>query len=269
MIPSMPYNARPYILMESSYRQLLDMKPNVAILPWGATEAHNFHLPHGTDVIEGTALGEHVAAASYERGAKCVLLPTVPFGNDNMQLDQVMTITMRTSTQYIVLRDIVESLVRQGIDRLILLNFHGGNDFKSMIRDVMLDFPIFVVQVHGYLTDSSYLDALDDKGGDHANEMETSLMLHLKPEWVAPLSTAGDGTPTPFKIKSLHNPAMWAPRDWKALTADTGTGNPKKATAAKGKIIFEKLAAPIVELVVELSAARNGDFPYIVRNRKV
>jgi hypothetical protein len=44
--------------MEANYRQRLDQRPNLAVLPWGATEAHNFHLPHGTDVIEAAAIAE-------------------------------------------------------------------------------------------------------------------------------------------------------------------------------------------------------------------
>ena len=50
--------ARAHVLMEATYRQLLDRRPNVAVLPWGATEAHNFHLPHGTDVIEAETIAK-------------------------------------------------------------------------------------------------------------------------------------------------------------------------------------------------------------------
>ncbi|MCX5658767.1 MAG: creatininase family protein [Planctomycetota bacterium] len=257
---------RPFVLHEATYRQLLDSRPNVAVLPWGATEAHNYHLPHGTDVIEGTALGEQAVERANAKGAKCLLLPTVPFGNDNLQLSQVATITMRTATQALVLHDVAESLVRQGIDRMVLLNFHGGNDFKSIIRDIMLDLPIFIVQVHGYMTDPTVLDGLEHKGGDHANEFETAMMLHLTPEWVS-MKDAGSGAFTPSKMPSLATPGVWAPRDWAALTADSGTGDPRQATAEKGRVIIEKLVAALVPILVELSAAKNGDFPYIVRGK--
>ena len=52
---------RPYVLEEANYKQLREHKPNVAVLPWGATEAHNFHLPHGTDVIEATTVAQLVS----------------------------------------------------------------------------------------------------------------------------------------------------------------------------------------------------------------
>ena len=258
---------RNYVLHEANLKQLQELRPNVAVLPWGATEAHNFHLPHGTDVMEGTYCGEQGVKLANEKGARCLLLPTVPFGNDNLQINQVATITMRTMTQHYVLRDICESLVAQGIDRLVLLNFHGGNDFKQIIRDLMLDFPIFIVQIHGYLT-AKWDHFLDNNDGDHANEFETSLMLHLAPDLCGPLSTAGPGAHTPFKLDKLKpSPAVWSPRDWQALTADTGTGDPKLATAEKGRKIWEVLIAGLVPMLVQLSAAKNGDFPYLVRKR--
>jgi creatinine amidohydrolase len=253
------------VLHEASYRQLLDLRPNVAVLPWGATEAHNYHLPHGTDVIEATALGEAAVGAANERGAKCVLLPTVPFGNNNTQLTQVATLTMRTATQLAVLRDVAESLVRQGIDRLVLLNFHGGNEFKPLIRDVMLDLPIFIVQVHGYQLAPRKKELLDDATGDHADEFETSLLMHLTPRWVAPLETAGDGQPTQSRLPALTGTAgVWAPREWKATTNDTGIGNPKKATADKGRKIFAMLVEALTPVLIELSAARKGQYPFVI-----
>ncbi len=260
------HTGRPFVLHEATLKQLQALKPNVAVLPWGATEAHNYHLPHGTDVVEATAVAEAGAERANAKGARCVVLPCVPFGNDNLQLRQVATITMRSRTEQLVLHDIAESLARQGIDRLVILNCHGGNDFKQMIRDVMMDVPIFIVQVMAYALAPEMKHLLKDATGDHADEWETSLMLHLKPEWVAPLETAGDGASTPSKIPLLSStPGVWAPRDWDKLTKDTGTGNPKAATAEKGKQFLEPMYDKLAALLVQLSAAKNGDFPFIVR----
>lgn len=258
--------ARPFVLAEANLRQLRDLKPNVAILPWGATEAHNFHLPHGTDNVEATALAENAVERANQRGARCVVLPCLPFGNNNMQLSQVATITMRSQTQHTVLFDVADSLVRQGIDRLVVLNFHGGNEFKPMIRDIMLALPIFTVQINGYQVAPQARKILDKPDGDHADEFETSLMLHLKPDWVAPLKTAGDGTTTPSALPALtETPGVWAPRDWKSLTKDTGVGDPRRATAEKGKRIFEMLVDAVTDVLVELSKAKHGQFPFVIR----
>jgi creatinine amidohydrolase len=258
-------SARPFVLHEANLLQARDLHPNVAVLPWGATEAHNYHLPHGTDCIEATALGEAAVENANRAGAKCVLLPCIPFGNNNSQLTQVATITMRSATQQAVLFDIADSLVRQKIDRLVILNFHGGNEFKPMIRDVMLAFPIFIVQVHGYALDPKALDLLKNKG-DHAGELETSLLLHLTPHWVSPLEKSGDGVTTPSKLPAVTSTSgVWAPRNWAALTKDTGVGNPRASTSEKGRQIFEMLVEKLVPVLTQLSAAKNGDFPFVIR----
>jgi len=264
----MSFTARPFVLHEANLRQLAELKPNVAVLPWGATEGHNYHLPHGTDVVEAVAVSERAVAWANEQGARCVLLPCVPFGNDNLQLSQVATITMRTRTQQAVLADVAESLVRQGIDRIVLMNFHGGNEFRPLIRDVMLDLPIFITLIDAFRVAPQVKELLDDASGDHADEFETSLMLHIVPQWVAPLETAGDGATTPSKLPAVTGtPGVWAPRDWAALTKDTGVGNPKAATAAKGERIFAMLVDAIVPVLVQLSNAKEGDFPFVIRRK--
>jgi len=262
----MAQTGRAYVLSEATLAQLQAYRPNVAVQPWGATEGHNWHLPHGTDCVEVTAVGEGAVEAAYRKGAKCVLLPTMVYGNDNLQLDQVATITMRTATQAAVLRDIAYSLVRQGIDRLVVLNGHGGNEFTAMIRDIMLELPIFIVQIRAYQTAPEAMKVLENRDGDHANEMETSLMMHLKPEWCAPIETAGDGAVTPSTMPSLKNPAVWYPRHWASLSKSTGVGDPRKGTAEKGKHILTAVVAALAEMLVELSAAKLGEFPFVLRS---
>ena len=81
-------------------------------------------------------------------------------------------------------------------------------------------------------------------------------------------SAAGTGQTTPYKIKSLqHTPGVWAPRNWAALTRDTGDGDPRQATAEKGKQIFAALVEPLVTVLTELSAAKEGDFPFCLAPR--
>src|SRR5205085_9714309 len=83
--PAMPF--RPYILAEAPWKFVASAAYDVAVLPWGATEAHNFHLPYGTDVMESDYIAAESARVAWERGAKVVVLPTVPFGVQAGQLD--------------------------------------------------------------------------------------------------------------------------------------------------------------------------------------
>ena len=253
---------RPYVLLEANYHQLRDYRPNVAILPWGATEAHNFHLPHGTDVIEATTLAEAAAAAAHAAGARPVVLPTIPFGNNAQQLDQVATISVGTATAAAILSDVCHSLKKQGIDRLILLNAHGGNEFKPLVRDVSAAHGMFVVVINFWQMVPDAIDQVFDEPGDHAGELETSFLLHVRPECVV-MSQAGKGATVPFKLKSIKKPGVWTPRPWSATHPDTGSGDPARATAEKGKRYFEAVTAALAEVLVEVSNAKKGESPYL------
>jgi creatinine amidohydrolase len=155
--------------------------------------------------------------------------------------------------------------VRQNIQRLVVLNFHGGNEFKSLLRDVMLEFPIFIVQIHGHQLTPQIKKQTLEKSGDHADEFETSLLLHLCPELVN-LEIAGDGATTPSVLPALTStPGVWCSRDWSTLTKDTGAGDPSLATAEKGRVLFEALVSEVTPVLTEISNARNGDFPFVVR----
>ncbi len=253
---------RPHVLMEANYRQLLDHRPNVAVLPWGATEAHNLHLPHGTDVIEAAAIAEAAADLAAILGSRPIVLPVIPFGNNAQQQDQVATIHVSTTTALGILRDVTSSLKRQGIDRIVVINAHGGNDFKPMVRDVALESGSLIVVIDFWRMRADDLTRIFTEPGDHAGEMETSLLLHLRPELVV-MSQAGPGAANSWAIKTLTQAGVWTPRPWSAVHPDTGSGNPEAATAAKGAEYFQSVTRAIAEVLVELSAATKGDVPYV------
>ncbi|MEQ8424574.1 MAG: creatininase family protein, partial [Cyclobacteriaceae bacterium] len=125
---------RPYLLSENNWKEIKNAKYGLAILPWGATEAHNFHLPYGTDIIEAEEIAAESARIAWEKGAKVIVLPVIPFGVNTGQQDIKLDMNMNPSTQMMVLRDVIEVLNRHEIFKLVILNSHGGNDFKPMIR---------------------------------------------------------------------------------------------------------------------------------------
>ncbi len=247
---------RAHLLFEANYRQLLDSKPNVALLPWGASEAHNYHLPHGTDIIEATAVAERAAELAVERGGRVIVLPTIPYGNNAQQQDQVATIHLSTTATLAILHDVVMSLKRQGIDRLVLVNGHGGNDFKPMVRDLMLECSatIIVVDFWKILPDAMARIFAVEGPGDHAGAMETSLLLHLRPELVV-LNQAGNGATEAWWLGPLLQHGAWSPRPWSLVHPDTGCGDPAAATAAKGAEYFAAITTAVADLLVEFSSA--------------
>ncbi len=242
---------RPYILAETNWKHLKDEKIELAVLPWGATEAHNYHLPYATDNIESDYLAAESARLAWEKGAKLIVLPTIPFGVNTGQSDIYLDINLNPSTQLAILRDIITVLNRQGIHKLLIFNSHGGNDFKTMLRELGLEFPKM------FLATSNWFQAMERKkyfelDGDHAEEMETSLLLHLKPELVLPKSAWGEGKEKKHKISAFSESWLWTERKWSKVTEDTGIGDPKFATKEKGERFFADVTEKIAKTLVEL-----------------
>lgn len=225
---------------------------HMAILPWGATEPHNMHLPYSTDLILSSAIGCDVAKGARKRGVNVMVLPGIPFGSQNPgQTDLPFCIHLTQSAQWAILRDVVAALKRQGINKLLIINGHGGNSFKGFIRDLAAEDPSFLIlasEWYAVLPRKGYFEADVD---DHAGEQETSVMMYYHPEYVR-MDLAGEGASKPFAIEGLNKKVAWYPRHWLKTTADTGVGNPFKASAEKGKRYAQDVVARYVDLVVDL-----------------
>lgn len=245
---------RPYILAESHWDTLRNNTFELAILPWGATEAHNYHLPYATDIIESESLAAESARLAWENGANLIVLPTVPFGVNTGQKDIYLDININPSTQFAILSDIINVLNYQKIYKLLIFNGHGGNDFKPLIRELGNKYPnMFICICNWYqvLDKSKYFD----NPGDHADEMETSLVLYLRPDLVLPIDKWGEGREKKNRVKSFSEGWVWAERKWSQVTKDTGIGNPKMGNAEKGKKYFNDTALKISRLISDLCSA--------------
>ena len=86
--------------------------------------------------IEGDVVGEEICQAAHDRGAKVVLLPTIPYGTETNQIAYPLSMNVNPSTLAAVIRDLVESLARHDIRKVVLLNSHGGNDLKPILREM-------------------------------------------------------------------------------------------------------------------------------------
>jgi len=249
---------RPYILAETNWKNIQKTSFDLAILPWGATEAHNYHLPYGTDVIEADRIAAAAAEIAWNKGAKIIVLPTIPFGVNTGQADITLDVNIYPSTQMAILSDIIEMLNRQNIKKLLILNSHGGNDFKTLIRELGLKYPQMFLATCNWYQALNKKDFFDEMG-DHADEMETSLLLYLAPELVLPLTEAGTGKEKKHKIKEFNEGWAWSERKWSQITADTGVGNPKLASAAKGKKYFMAVTEKVARLFVEIAGCDTND----------
>ncbi|WP_422083922.1 creatininase family protein [Ulvibacterium sp.] len=249
---------RPYILAETNWNALKDAKFDLAVLPWGATEAHNYHLPYSTDNFEADALAAGSAKVAWEKGGKVIVLPTVPFGVNTGQSDIYLDINLNPSTQFAILCDVVEVLNRQGIYKLLIFNSHGGNNFKPLVRELGLKFPKM------FISFSNWPQAVDksdyfQEDGDHADEMETSLMLYLRPDLVLPKEKWGSGGSKKYRIKAFSEGWVWAERKWSQISEDTGVGNPMYSTSEKGERFYKDVTQKMGNFLFELCEADIND----------
>ncbi|MEL7498192.1 MAG: creatininase family protein [Planctomycetota bacterium] len=245
---------RPFVLAETNWKTIQEHDYRVAILPWGATEAHNYHLPYATDNIQADAVAIESARIAWEAGERVIVLPCIPFGVNTGQLDIDFCINMNPSTQFAVLEDICEVLEFSGIEKLVILNGHGGNHFKQIIRELYPSHPdLFVCAVNWWA--ASDPDAHFEEPGNHAGELETSMVMHLESELVLPLAEAGDGAAKEFRFAAFKEGWAMSQRIWSQVTADTGVGDPKASTAEKGKRYFEACTQKIGTFFIELAQA--------------
>lgn len=258
---------RPWKLAETNYEYVKQHPFEVAVLPLGATEPHNLHLPYGTDCYEADVVGEEICQAAHERGAQVVLLPTIPYGTETNLRDFPLAMNLNPSTLLAVIRDLADSLVQSGIRKIVLLNSHGGNDLKPVLRELygVLDAHLFLCNWYRVLADIE--SEIFAEPGDHAGELETSVILACRPDLVAtrPDGTflADEGAMQPTRFEAVNRGWVTITRPWHLLTTNSGAGNPHAATAEKGRRTLALLVERLSRFLVELSASNlDQRFPY-------
>lgn len=241
-------------LSVSNYGTACRQTYDIAVLPWGATEPHNLHLPYLTDAILSHDIAVDAARMAQDRhGIMAMVMPPVTLGSQNPgQRELAFCVHARYETQRAILADIASSLFQQGMRRLLIVNGHGGNSFKNMIRDLSIDLPEMLIATSEWFRVCPAKDFFDDPG-DHADELETSVMMHYHPELVD-LSEAGAGRSGGFAAATLRDGVAWVPRHWQRVSRDTGIGSPAAATAEKGSRFAGAVASRYADLLRDLCA---------------
>lgn len=251
-----------WLLGELSYHDIRQDPPSAAVLPFGATEPHNLHLPYATDVIEAETVGSRICQQANRDGAKAVCLPAIPYGTETNQQAFPFAMNLNPSTLLAILRDLVESLEKSGVYKCLILNGHGGNEFKGHLRELYgkTKVHLFVCNLYA-VCDDVYWDIFEHHD-DHAGEMETSFMLHVRPDLVD-LERADDGQAKESRFEAVREGWVGLTRPWDRLTTNTGVGNPHQATAEKGKKFLDILVDRLARFLVELSKSElDESFPF-------
>jgi creatinine amidohydrolase len=237
----------------------LDANTTVAILPVAATEQHGPHLPVSTD----TALMEGMIATVLARmpnDLDLLFLPIQAIGKSNEHLRSPGTITF-TATQLLdTWIAIGEAVHRAGLRKLVIVNSHGGNAevIAIIARElrVRLGMLVTTTQWRRFGLPPNTFSAYDASYGIHAGDIETSLMLHFRPDLVDmskakefPSTAAGmENEYTHLRPIGTHAFGWIAPD----LNPDGAVGDASAATAAKGRATAEHQADGFIALLKDI-----------------
>ncbi len=255
---------RPYVLAEQNHAFLRERNWEVAVLPFGATEPHNLHMPYGTDNYQVEEIGRRACERAYAGGAKVLLLPVIPFGvnTNHLKVPGGLALSINPTTLLTIITDLVDSLERQGVRKLVLLNGHGGNELKPLTRELHHRTSVFLCVCDWFRMATDRYGEIFAKPGEHADEVETSLGLKFFPNLLKPeLADAGASRPTRFE--AVNRGWISITRPWHLATTNTGLGDPSAASAEKGEKLMEILVERLGSFLIELSnATLSENFPY-------
>jgi creatinine amidohydrolase len=254
---------RPWMLAELNYGHVKASRPfEVAVLPLGATEPHNLHLPYGTDTLQVGVVCERACALAHGRGARVVMLPALPYGTETNQMRFPLAMNLNPSTVARVITDLVDSLAAHGVLKLVIVNGHGGNDLKWVLREIHGRTPVHLFLCHWYKLAADQYPALFEDAGDHAGEMETSMILAHFPGLVA-MDQADAGAMATTRFEAVNRGWVEITRPWHLLTTNSGAGDPRPATAAKGERLTELVVERLASFLADLSPSPVDErFPY-------
>ena len=253
---------KPWKLEELRFKTVREANYEVAILPVGSTEPHNFHLPYGTDFLKVKRIAEKICERASEKGARVILLPTIPFGVNSNFAEFPLAIHVDPSTHLKLVENIVKSVERSGIRKFVILNGHGGNDFYPIARELYGKTKVFISVVDYWKVPEDLSEEIFEHTGEHAGEVETSLCLELFPNLVH-LEDADDGAVKMSKLEAINKGWAKITRPWHLLTKNSGYGNPHKASREKGKKCLDVIVERLGNYIYQLSeASMDETFPY-------
>lgn len=254
-------------LEELTLQDVRKLDWQVAVLPMGATEPHNLHLPYGTDSYEAWHLADRCCRRATELGGRVVQLPVIPYGTETNMREFPLAMNLQPSTLTAVISDLVHSLELSGIQKLLIFNSHGGNDFKPVLRELYGQTDVHIFLCNWYQMIRDIADRICCHPDDHAGEMETSLIMTFRPDLVRKNEqgelSADQGSRRTLRFRALREGWVGLSRPWHLLTTNSGSGNPHAASAQKGEQLANAVVERVAPFLTELSTSQlDAEFPF-------
>lgn len=242
------------IVTHMTGQQYQEGKFDKAILAVGSCENHGYHLPHGNDTLVSYRLAQRVA----DRVEGMLVLPPITVGMSAHYSHFLFNLSLEPETLIAVLKDVLRSTVKAGIQKIFIMNGHDGNiaPIEIASRAIKMEYPqVRIASLDAWWITAGQLlppDTFEVWGGlGHAGEGETSIALALFPELVQMEHAKGVVPDLPPNVEIKWNFAE--------LTNTGATGDPAKATAEKGQKMVDVLVEAVVNFIKEMDA-RGWDY---------
>ncbi len=243
------------------FETAIDPERAVAILPVAAIEQHGPHLPVSVDSTICDGVVDQIIARAPD-DLPILVLPIMPVGKSNEHLAFPGTLSLSADTLIRLWTEIGECVASAGVRKLVLLNSHGGQvqAMDIVARDLRVRRKMFVVaaSLWGAGMPAGLFSEAEEKHGIHGGGVETSVMLHLRPDLVrqseranfAPASIALEQTYKYLRFEGAGVGFGWQTQD---LHPSGAAGDALDADAARGAVIVDYMATHLIGLLREVS----------------
>lgn len=210
-------------------RKIIKKKKNAAIIPVGSIEQHGAHLPISTDSDIVTEIAKNVA-----KKTGFLLLPTINYGV-SFEHAPFFNLSIKNSTLQKLISDICESLSKNGINTIFVLNGHHGN--QTALKELESNPALYSKKIKMFVI--SYWHFMESEF-DHAGHVETSLMLEISKNVKMRKAQVGLITDN-LSIKEKNRLNNLASKSFPKATKNGIWGNPKNATKKEGKALLSEI----------------------------
>ncbi|WP_319521722.1 creatininase family protein [uncultured Desulfosarcina sp.] len=228
---------------------------DTALLPVGAVEQHGPHLPLDTDAFDAEYLAKKVAEGCSE--PKPLVLPLIAYGVSYHHEAFKGTISINNATLANLVYDVGISLAKNGIQKLVIINGHGGNSpsLNFAAQRINQDARIFVCVDTGETSDVDVDGLIETPNDVHAGEIETSTSLAIRPELVRMdrlQMEVPEFTSRYLDFTSKRGVAWYAHTH--KISASGVMGDPTRATVEKGEKMWELMISNLVAFVDQIKS---------------
>jgi creatinine amidohydrolase len=241
-------------LVAGDFPKAVEKSSKTCILPIGILEKHGPHSPIGTDLIHVREWAAHAVKSEY-----AVVFPDYFYGQINEARHQPGTFALPSDIIYKLLEATCDEIARNGFDKIVILNGHGGNPeflhfFMQSLLNKRHNYAVYLYSPENdkdFAKEYRKMHKSPMEGDQHAGESETSTLMYYRPDLMRMDRAA---TESGANQKRSDLPGLYTPIWWYSSYPNHYAGEGDKATTEFGKFITDHEIASFIKALKEVKA---------------